>query len=42
MALKFQKLTRTNIRKIQSGEKLHEHGISFERLANGDRGGFTC
>ena len=36
MALKFQKLTRTNIRKIQSGEKLHEHGISFERLANGD------
>ena len=36
MALKFQKLTRTNIRKIQSGEKLHEHGISFERLVNGD------
>ena len=36
MALKFQKLTRTNIRKIQSGKKLHEHGISFERLVNGD------
>ena len=36
MALKFQKLTRSNIRKVQSGEKLHEHGISFERLANGD------
>lgn len=36
MALKFQKLTRTNIRKVQSGDKLHEHGISFERLPNGD------
>ena len=36
MALKFQKLTRSNIRKVQSGEKLQEHGISFERLANGD------
>ena len=36
MALKFQKLTRTNIRKIQTGDKLQEHGISFERLPNGD------
>lgn len=36
MALKFQKITRTNIRKVQSGEKLHEHGISFERLTSGD------
>jgi integrase len=36
MALKFQKLTRTNIRKVQPSDKLQEHGISFERLANGD------
>lgn len=36
MALKFQKLTRTNIRKVQTGDKLQEHGISFERLGNGD------
>ena len=36
MALKFRKLTRTNIRKVQPGDKLQEHGISFERLANGD------
>ncbi len=36
MALKFQKLSRNNIRKLQCGEKLQEHGISFERLANCD------
>lgn len=36
MALKFTTLTRTNIRKLQAGEKLHEHGITFERLASGD------
>lgn len=36
MALKFQKLTRTNIRKVQPGDKLQEHGISFERLPDGD------
>lgn len=36
MALKFQKLTRTNMRKVKPGEKLQEHGISFERLQNGD------
>ncbi len=36
MAIKFQKLTRTNIRKVQPGCKLQEHGISFERLQNGD------
>jgi len=36
MAIKFQKLTRTNIRKAQPGDKLQEHGISFERLPNGD------
>jgi integrase len=36
MALKFQKLTRTNTRKVKPGDKLQEHGISFERLQNGD------
>jgi hypothetical protein len=36
MALKFSILTRTNARKLQAGLKLHEHGITFERLANGD------
>lgn len=36
MALKFQKLTRTDIRKVQTGDKIQEHGISFERLPNGD------
>jgi len=36
MALKFNKLTRINIRKVQPCEKLQEHGISFERLQNGD------
>ncbi|MBE0582911.1 MAG: site-specific integrase [Desulfofustis sp.] len=36
MALKFQKLTRTNIRKAQPGDKHQEHGISFERMPNGD------
>jgi len=36
MALKFQKLTRTNIRKAQAAEKLQEHGIYFERLSDGD------
>jgi integrase len=36
MALKFKKLTRANIRKLQPLEKFQEHGISFERLVNGD------
>lgn len=36
MALKFHKLTRANTRKLRPGKKLQEHGISFERTANGD------
>jgi integrase len=36
VALAFKKLTRPNIRKTVAGEKLVEHGICFERLANGD------
>ena len=36
MALKFQILNRTNTRKLEPGQRLQEHGITFERLANGD------
>ena len=36
MSLKFKELTRTNIRKVLPRGKLQEHGISFERLNNGD------
>lgn len=36
MAIKFIKLTRVNQRKLAAGQKLEEHGMSFERLANGD------
>jgi integrase len=36
MALRFSKLTRLACRKLQPGQKLVEHGITFERLANGD------
>jgi integrase len=36
MSLKFQKLTRATIRKVLPGDKLQEHGISFERLPSGD------
>jgi len=36
MALKFQKLTRANIRNAKPNEKISEHGIVFERMANGD------
>jgi integrase len=36
MAIKFQKITRANQRNIRAGERLEEHGIIFERLANGD------
>jgi integrase len=36
MALKFTSLTRLNARKLPPGQKLTEHGITLERLANGD------
>ncbi|MHB1948569.1 MAG: tyrosine-type recombinase/integrase [Gammaproteobacteria bacterium] len=36
MAIKFNKITRANQRNLKSGEKLEEHGITFERLKNGD------
>lgn len=40
MAQTFTKLNRAAMRKMASGEKINEHGISFQRLANGD-GVFT-
>lgn len=36
MALKFRKITRVNQRNLKAGDKLEEHGITFERLSNGD------
>ena len=36
MAQRFSILTRTQIRKLKPGEKLAEHGITTERLSDGD------
>lgn len=36
MSLKFSKLNRIEIRKLTPGNKLTEHGITFERLSSGD------
>jgi integrase len=36
MTKTFLNLTRSQIRKLRTGECITEHGISFERLANGD------
>jgi len=36
MSLAFQRLTRPAIRKLRPGEKIAEHGITAERLADGD------
>lgn len=36
MAKKYTLLTRTAMRKLAPGEKIYEHGISFERQADGD------
>ena len=36
MAKTFLNLTRAQMRKLKAGEHITEHGISFERLANGD------
>lgn len=36
MAIKFEKITRNNQRKLEFGNKLEEHGITFERLNNCD------
>lgn len=36
MAKTYTKLTRPAMRKLATGGKINEHGITFERLANGD------
>lgn len=36
MAIKFSKITRANQRNLNLNEKIEEHGITFERLKNGD------
>jgi len=36
MALRFQKLTQSNLRALQPNKTVNEHGISATRLANGD------
>lgn len=36
MALRFQRLTRPAIRAMDPGQRIHEHGISAERLTTGD------
>jgi len=36
MALKFESLTRSNMRKLEAGQKINEHGIIYAKLANGD------
>jgi integrase len=36
MSTTFRKLTRAELRRVQAGERVTEHGITFERLANGD------
>lgn len=36
MAIKFSKMTRVNQRNLKSNEKIDEHGITFQRLKNGD------
>jgi len=36
MPLKFSKLNRPELRRLSSGQKITEHGITFERLATGD------
>ena len=36
MSLKFKKLTRSNLRKLNVKDTIIEHGISYDRLSNGD------
>jgi hypothetical protein len=36
VAKRFQKLTRGQMRKMHTGDRVFEHGVMFERLANGD------
>ncbi len=36
MAIKFKKLTRPQMRRLNAGERIEEHGIVFTRLKSGD------
>ena len=36
MAITYSKLTRPQMRSLEAGHRIIEHGITFERLANGD------
>ena len=36
MTIRFSRLDRTAVRRLQPGEKIAEHGITVERLADGD------
>ena len=36
MAKTFATITRKQMRDLQPGERITEHGITFQRLANGD------
>ncbi len=36
MSLRFSRLTRPNIRRLRHGEKITEHGITADRLRDGD------
>ena len=36
MSIRFTRLTRVNIRRLKPGEKITEHGITAERLRDGD------
>lgn len=36
MPKKFDVLTRPNMRRVEPGQRIQEHGIIFERLQNGD------
>ena len=36
MTRKFRKLTRSEMRKLGSGDRLTEHGIVFEKMRDGD------
>ena len=36
MSLRFSRLDRASIRQLGTGQAINEHGITVERLANGD------
>jgi len=36
MVARFTRLTRPAMRKLAPGRRLHQHGIAYEKLPNGD------